>query len=108
MVNDDDLRKLKILAGQHRINPKHHADVWPSAHESTFQCIQDLGQTNFQTYINDQSDNKPWRRQNKARAEWLVEQAVRLSKNAANESAWRMRIENAILERFSFEVAWYV
>ena len=111
MVSDEDLRELRILADQYRISQKCQSDDWPSAHDSTFQCIQALSQTSFQTYIdsiNRQSDNELWRRQNKARAEWLAEQAGRLARNTANESAWRMRIENAILERFSVEVAWYV
>lgn len=111
MVSDEDLRKLKSLADQYHISQKLQSDSWPPALEPTFQCIKNLSQTTFQAYsdgINGRSENEPWRRQNKARAEWLVEQAGRLSKNPVNESAWRMRIENAILERFSVEVAWYV
>ena len=111
MVGDEELRKIKSLATQYRINQKFQGDEWPSSHKPAFECVQQLGQTSFQHYsanIDRESDSEPWRRQNKARAEWLVEQASRLSQNTANESTWRMRIENAILERFSFEVAWYV
>ena len=111
MVGNEDLRNLETLAGQYGIYQKLQSDVWPSALQSTFQCIQDLSQKDFQTYsssISGSLSNQPWRRQNKARVEWLVEQAGRLSQNTANENSWRMRIENAVLERFSVEVAWYV
>lgn len=106
-----DLAELKLLADQHGIRQKSPLDDWPLAQKPTFQGIQDLGQTSFRAYsnsINGESDSEPWKRKNKARARWLAQHAGRLSVSCANESTWRMHIENVILERFSVEVAWYV
>jgi hypothetical protein len=111
MVNEEALGKLRILARQYCINQKGQSHNWPWTHSPAFGNVREVGETRFQVYsdsVDVSSNNIPWRRQNKARAEWLVEQAKRLSENGANESAWRMRIENVILERFSVEVAWWV
>jgi hypothetical protein len=111
MVNDEDLRKIERLAEQYHIRKRLQSDAWPAAHESVFQHIQELGQTTFQAYsdsIDAQSDRRFWRRQNRARTLSLVQQASHLLRNEANESAWRMGIENTILDRFSVEVAWCV
>ena len=111
MGNYEALRRLKVLGRKYCINQKGQSDDWPLTHSSTFQDVQEVGETQFQGYndsINGSPDDRPWRRQNKARAEWLVKQAERLSENTANENTWRMRVENVILERFSVEVAWCV
>ena len=110
MVSDEDLGKLRQLANEYRISQKSQSDGWPSAHAPTFKLIQDLSKISFQAYRDRIEDHieEPWRKQNKARVEWLVEQAHQLSTSTANEFSWRMRIENQILERFSVEIAWYV
>ena len=111
MGNYEALRRLKVLGRKYCINQKGQSDDWPLTHSSTFQDVQEVGETQFQGYndsINGSPDDRPWRRQNEARAEWLVKQAERLSENTANENTWRMRVENVILERFSVEVAWCV
>lgn len=107
MVSDVGLRTLEQLAEQQSISQRFQGDAWPADQEAIFQEIRNLGRTRFHVYkdsINSQSVKEPWKRQNTARAEWLVQQARRLQR--ANESTWRMRIENAIVERFSVEVAW--
>lgn len=111
MVCNQDLRNLEKLAGQYGILQKTESDAWPSSLQSTVRHVELLAKIDFQSYsssCSSSSRNEPWKRENTARTEWLVMQASRLSQNTANENSWRMRIENAILERFSVEVAWYV
>lgn len=106
MVGAVDLRKLEDLANQYGIHRRLESDVWPSALHSIVQDVENLMQINFQAYRS--IDDQPWKEQNESRAKWLVAQAGRLSQNTANEMTWRTRIEEAILERFTLEVAWYV
>jgi hypothetical protein len=109
MTNGNGLRKLHALIEDSRIRQKSQSDAWPPAHQWVFSTIHDLSKRTLQDYYNHAgktASHEPWKRENKNRAEWLVKQATRLSGNSANESTWRMRIENAILEPFSIEVAW--
>lgn len=92
-----------------RVRQKSQSDAWPPAHQWVFSAIYELSKRTLQDYYNHAgktASHEPWKRENKNRAEWLVKQAAHLSGNSANESTWRMRIENAILEPFSVEVAW--
>ena len=109
MASGDGLRKLHALVENNRVRQKPNSDPWPPAHQSVFSVIHDLSKRTLQGYYKNaenDTNHKPWQRENKNRAEWLVKQATHLSGNSANESTWRMRIENAILEPFSVEVAW--
>jgi hypothetical protein len=111
MASGDELRKLRALVKDSHIRQKTQSDAWPFAHSLTFSTIHDLSKKTHQDYYNNaenMTSNEPWKRENKNRAQWLVKQASELSGNSANESTWRMRIENAILEPFSIEVAWSV
>lgn len=109
MTSGDGLRKLHALVEDSHVQQKSNSDPWPLAHQWAFSAIRDLSKRTLQGYYNhagNETSHKPWQRENKNRAEWLVKQATHLSGNSANESTWRMRIENAILEPFSIEVAW--
>lgn len=109
MASGDERRKLHALVKDSYIRQKTQSDTWPSAHSSTFSTIHDLSKKTLKDYYNNveqMTSNAPWKRENMNRAQWLVKQASELSRNSANESTWRMRIENAILEPFSIEVAW--
>ncbi|KAK3704140.1 anthranilate synthase / indole-3-glycerol phosphate synthase [Vermiconidia calcicola] len=110
MVNDEQLRNLRVLAKKYRIRLKSQSEKWPPAHQATFQCIRNLSQYTFEAYKNTASANsasEPWKAQTLARAEWIVERATTLSNTLANSSefSWRMHLENDILERFVVEVA---
>lgn len=107
----DDNRKLHALVEDSRIRQRTHSDPIPPAHETTFTTIRDLGRITFKDYSNNGAktlSNEPWKRDNANRARWLVKKANELSANSANESTWRMHIENTILQPFSIEVAWSV
>ena len=115
MVYDEDLsslRKLRLLADRYRIKQRHQNEPWPAAQVSTFQKVAQVNRQSFETYsesIDDQSGSASYsnvKKYNCDRAKWLVDQASRLSSNTTNESGWRMRIENTILERLSLQVAW--
>jgi len=109
MTSGDGLRKLHTLVENSRVRQKSSSDPWPPAHQRVFSAIQDLSKRTLQDYYYHAGNGtslKPWKRENKNRVEWIVKQATHLAGNSANESTWRMRIENAILEPFSIEVAW--
>jgi hypothetical protein len=66
-------------------------------------------QYRFDTYIPEISvfsNEKPWKQQTKARAQWLVQRAKRLTGQDRNEAGWRFGVENAVLRRLTAEVAW--
>lgn len=111
MGGDAHLRNLDVLAGQYGIHQKSQSDPWPASLQATFRQVQKISLKNFSTYSNSvkfSPDAEPWKRENKARVEWLVKQASRLTQTTRNESSWRMSIENIVLDRFSLEVAWSV
>jgi hypothetical protein len=66
-------------------------------------------QYTFKAYIPEVSvfaDEKPWKQQTKARAQWLVKHAQRLFGQESNEAEWRFGVENEVLRRLTVEVAW--
>jgi hypothetical protein len=82
---------------------------WPSVHKASFDSIQKIGDLKFDTFsasIDIRSSEEPWREGVKYRAKWLADRAAHLLNQRRNESGWRFGLENDVLRRFSFEVAW--
>ncbi|KAI8630291.1 hypothetical protein F5Y19DRAFT_474680 [Xylariaceae sp. FL1651] len=107
--SENELRSLRRLAKRYGISFVRQEDEWPEAHRGFFGDIQKLGDKKFDTYckeIDALSVEKPWARQIKARAEWLVNRAHDLASNIRpNESGWRLGLENDVLHRFLVEIA---
>lgn len=110
MVNGDGLAKLQRLAQEHRIYQRAQSDPWPDFHRPTFEAIQRLHEITAESYVAGVASGaaKPWKRYNLNIAGRLAKESSELNARAANESTWRMGIENLIVRRFSIEVAWYV
>lgn len=75
----------------------------------TFENIGHIGELRFDSFcasIDIHSADQPWRRQTKTQAGWLADRANRLVNQERNEAGWRFSLENDVLQRFSFEVAW--
>ena len=107
----NDYRDLRRLAKRYRIHFKGAvpSGEWPAAHKSTFENIRKIGAQSFDGYcavIDIRSDEQPWREQTKHRAEYLAKRAAHLFNQQRNEAGWRFSLENDVLKRFSFEVAW--
>ena len=109
MASED--RNLRRLAKRARISfqPPGASDRWPLTHRSIFEEVQSIRNLNFDSYCagNDvESSQEPWKRSTKHLAVWLAKRTCQLTNQQRNEAGWRFGIENAILQRFNFEVAW--
>jgi len=107
-ASDRDLRRL---AKKFRITfkPPGFSEQWPATHRTTFENIRTIGEQKFDSFcanIDINSNDQPWRKQTKNRAEWLAKRASLLFNQQRNEAGWRYGLENDVLRRFSFEVAW--
>ena len=112
MASDSD-RDLRRLAKRFRIffiPPNENvSDKWPATHRPMFEEICNIRGIKFNNYCasSDISSNEePWKKETKNRAKWLATRSSQLTKQRRNEAGWRFSIENAILHRFRFEVAW--
>ena len=110
MANDAD-RDLRRLIKRYRIEFKGAVSPsqWPSAHKSTFENIRKIGAQRYDGFcasIDIHSNEQPWREQTKHRAEYLAKRATHLFNQQRNEAGWRFGLENDVLKRFTFEVAW--
>lgn len=112
MEGDNDAnRNLRRLIKKHGIFFRLSIDgsnVSPS-HKDVFDDIVGLGNYQFSTYLGQidvRTREEPWRRQTKARVEWLSKKAADLVEQRRNEAGWRLNLENHVLLRFGVEVAW--
>jgi hypothetical protein len=107
MAVKEDLRNL-YLQSDIIINDWPDRSVWPAWHQETFDQIDKIGEQKYDDYATDGVDytGKPYRRQTKNRAQFLVERARALLSQRRNEMGWRYHIEKAVLARFQSEVAW--
>lgn len=105
-----DLHKWEKHAREYRITflEELSPPTWPDRHRATFEQVQRVAETKFDTYTIDPNtaENEPWRVEVKSMAKTLVEKARRCSQR--NESNWRFACEPMILGRLSAEVCWYV
>lgn len=106
--SDGDLRRL---AKRYRITfkPPGSSDQWPDAHRTTFDNIRNIRERRFDSFyanIDIHTNDQPWKKQTKNRAEWLAKRATLLFNQQRNEAGWRFGLENDVLRRFSCEVAW--
>jgi hypothetical protein len=104
-------RDLRRLAKRYRIRfkPPGLPDQWPAAHRTTFENIRAIGEQKLDSFcasIDIHFNDQPWRKQTKNRAEWLAKRATQLFNQQRNEAGWRFGLENDVLQRFGFEVAW--
>lgn len=107
----DALQSLRRLAKRFNIRDRRDGEEWPTAHRTMFQSIKSVAQYRFDTYIpgvSVYSEDKPWKQQTKAHAQWLVNRAECLFGQERNEAGWRFGLENDVLRRFTVEVAWWV
>lgn len=73
------------------------------------QTIDKLGQMRFHDYLNsfDPDPNiRPWRRDRPVRAMHVRDITSRLEDTSASEYAWRMKLEELLLQPFAVESAW--
>lgn len=106
---EEQTRSLRRLVGNHNIRFRVPSDPWPPEHTKTFQDIKTVGDKKFDNYsesVSVRSISEPWTRQIKVRAEYLVKRASRIVGQRRTEADWRFTLENAVLRRFSVEVAW--
>jgi hypothetical protein len=116
MANDSDdnnVRDLRSLAKRYKItiHSPSSTQKWPAAYHTTFQSISNIGNQRFASFtssIDIRSDDEPWREQIKHRAARLAKRATELVSQQRNEAGWRAGIENDVLHRFRYEVAWLV
>lgn len=88
-----------------------HATRKAAGHEHLFDDIAQLSRETVQHYTYDVNANineKPWKRQNLARARAITERVTRSLEQRRNEAGWRSHLENWIFHRFEVEVIWYV
>jgi hypothetical protein len=87
-------RDLRQLANRFHITfkPPGFSDQWPASHRTTFENIQAIGEKKFDSFyanIDIHSNDQPWRKQTKNRAEWLAKRANLLFNQQRNEAGWR-------------------
>lgn len=109
MSDEAQLSRLRRAADENHIKFRLQTEEWPSSHRSSFQLIRDVEKHDFVSYqasIGRDSGVSWWKEKTLLRAKWLANEAGRRSLAGANEMSWRLSIENLILQRFLFEVAW--
>jgi hypothetical protein len=112
--NDDNkIRDLGSLAKRYKItiHSPPSKQKWPVAYHGTFESILKIGDQKFDNFISSidiRSGDEPWREQIKHRAARLARRATDLVSQQWNETGWRMGVENDVLHRFQYKIAWLV
>lgn len=104
-------RRLNLLIAENNIHFDHKVGKhkWPPEHKDIFATTVALGKIDCEQYHTSstiESQERPWREQNKRRAARIAGLASRCLYGRLNEAGWRLELESLILERFSTEVTW--
>lgn len=83
----------------------------PEAHKAHFDIIAALGKDKLDAVFEKSSDAEShrdlWKKRLISRADEIVAKSILLKCTNANETEWRLAIENKLLSRFTEQITWY-
>lgn len=105
-MTPNDLQPRLDLMRDKRIFFYRNSSDWPAHARDHFSEIGDLGTRNFNDYIEESDEDKPWVQDTARRATRPTALAQWCADERKNEAGWRADLEPEVFLRFAVEVAW--